>query len=203
MCHGDPGYGAARGLATVCRHLDAESAVNHSTDAPTPRALADLVARCDQINRFETQLTAAEENRIAALAAGILVMRQVLDLRPVDPDKLPMHQGRIQHWALTGDHLRDAETPAIRAARCTFVLDAHEQVKMLSDQTWRGQWRAVALWRNGERGVSAAAMLEFLAKLAALAQRRAPEVARRLLARSEALVGTDELVSGGARSRGP
>jgi hypothetical protein len=177
--------------------------VTQSADAPTPKALADLVARCDQINRFETQLTVAEETRVAALAAGILVMRQVLDLRPIDPDKLPMRQGRIQHWALTGGHLREAETPAIRSARSTFVLDEHEQVKMLSHATWRGQWRAVTLWRNGERGVSAASMLEFLARLAELAQRRAPDVARALLARSEALARTDELVAGGARSRGP
>jgi hypothetical protein len=171
-------------------------------EAPTPKALADLVARCDQINRFETQLTAAEETRIAALASGILVMRQVLDLKLVDPDKLPMRQGRIQHWALTGGHLKEAETPAIRAARGTFVLDEHEQVKLLSHSTWRGQWRTVTLWKNGEHGVSSAAMLEFLASLAALAQRRAPEVARTLLARSQALAATNDLLSGGPRSRG-
>ena len=58
-------------------------------EAPTPKALADLVARCDQINRFETQLTAAEEGRITALASGILVMRQVLELPLVGPDQLP------------------------------------------------------------------------------------------------------------------
>ncbi|MEO8336753.1 MAG: hypothetical protein ABI664_17355, partial [bacterium] len=84
-------------------------------EAPTPKALADLIARCDQINRFEVQLTAAEVTRINALASGILVMRQVLDLQPLDSDKLPMRQGRIQHWSLTGSHLRDAETPAISA----------------------------------------------------------------------------------------
>ena len=37
-------------------------------DAPTPQSLADLVARCDQINRYETQLTAAEESRVARAA---------------------------------------------------------------------------------------------------------------------------------------
>lgn len=171
-------------------------------EAPTPKALADLVARCDQINRFETQLTAAEGVRIAALASGILVMRQVLDLKRVEPEKLPMHQGRIQHWTLTGGHLKEVETPAIRSARATFVLDEHEQVKVLSHPTWRGQWRSVTLWKDGEHGVSAPAMLEFLAGLAALAQRRAPDAARALLARSEALTATNEQYGAAPRSRG-
>src|SRR5215207_10546000 len=77
------------------------SPMQQAVEAPTPKALADLVARCDQINRFEMQLTAVEEHRIAALASGILVMRQVLSLPLVDAEKLPMRQGRIQHWALT------------------------------------------------------------------------------------------------------
>ncbi len=171
-------------------------------EAPTPKALADLVARCDQINRFETQLTAAEETRIAAIASGILVMRQVLGLKLIEAEKLPMRQGRIQHWTLTGGHLKEAETPAIRAARATFVLDEHEQVKVLSHATWRGQWRAVTLWKNGDHGVSAASMLEFLTALTALAQRRAPDVARGLLARGVALSATDEQFGGAARSRG-
>ncbi len=170
--------------------------------APTPKALADLVARCDQINRFETQITAAEETRIAAIASGILVMRQVLGLKLVEAEKLPMRQGRIQHWVLTGGHLKEAETPAIRAARATFVLDEHEQVKVLSNPTWRGQWRSVTLWKNGEHGVTAAAMLEFLTSLVALAQRRAPDVARGLLARSVALSATDEQFGAVPRSRG-
>ena len=171
-------------------------------EAPTPQALADLVARCDQINRFETQLTAAEEARVAALASGILVMRQVLGLPLVDPENLPTRQGRIQHWALTGGHLKEAETPAIHAARGMFVLDEHEQVKLLSDRTWRGQWRSVTLWKNGEHDVSAAAMLEFLARLTGLAQRRAPDAARGLLARSEAVAATHSLLAVGPRQRG-
>ena len=65
-------------------------------EAPTPTALADLVARCDQINRFETQLTVAEEARIAALASGILVMRQVLELPLLEPEQLPARQGRMR-----------------------------------------------------------------------------------------------------------
>ena len=85
-------------------------------EAPTPKALADLVARCDQINRFETQLTAAEEGRITALASGILVMRQVLELPLVGPDELPTRQGRVQHWAITGGHL--AEVEVRRSAPC-------------------------------------------------------------------------------------
>ena len=170
-------------------------------EAPTPQALADLVARCDQINRFATQLTSAEETRIGALAAGIVVMRQVLDLPLIDPAMLPMRQGRIQHWALTGGHLTEAETPAIRAVRGVFVLDEHEQVKVLSDRSWKGQWRTVTLWRSGEHGVPAAEMMAFLARLAALAQKRAPDVARALLARSEALVATHELLGAAPRSR--
>jgi hypothetical protein len=171
-------------------------------EAPTPKALADLVARCDQINRFETQLTAAEEGRIAALASGILVMRQVLELSLVDPEQLPTRQGRMQHWALTGGHLEKAETLAIRAVRGLFVLDEHEQVKVLTDRTWRGQWRSVTLWKNGEHGVSTAAMLEYLAHLTRLAQDRAPDVARALLARSEAVAATHALLAVGPRQRG-
>jgi hypothetical protein len=169
-------------------------------EAPTPKALADLIARCDQINRFETQLTAAEVTRINALASGILVMRQVLDLQPMDPEKLPNRQGRIQHWALTGAHLHEAETPAINAVKGQVVLDEHEQVKVLSDRTWRGQWRSVTLWHNKENGISSAQVMEFLSRLTALAQRRAPDVARALLARSEALETALELVSPAPRS---
>jgi hypothetical protein len=171
-------------------------------DAPTPQALADLVARCDQINRFETQLTAAEEARIAALASGILVMRQVLELPLLKAEDLPARQARIQHWALSASHLKEAETPAIRGVRGLFVLDEHEQVKLLSDRTWRGQWRSVTLWKNGEHGVSAAAMLEYLANLTSLAQQRAPDVARALLIRSQAVAATHGLLAVGPRQRG-
>jgi hypothetical protein len=171
-------------------------------EAPTPQALADLVARCDQINRFETQLTSAEEARIAALASGILVMKQVLELPLLDPEKLPPRQGRIQHWALMASHLKEAETPAIHAVRGLFVLDEHEQVKVLADRTWRGQWGSVTLWKNGEHGVSAAAMLEYLAKLTGLAQQRAPDVARALLIRSQAVAATHGLLAVGPRQRG-
>jgi hypothetical protein len=171
-------------------------------EAPTPKALADLVARCDQINRFAMQLTAVEENRIAALAAGILVMRQVLDLPLIDPEKLPMRQGRIQHWALTGGHLKEAETPAMHAMRGHLVLDEHEQVKVLSHRTWRGQWRSVTLWKSTEHKILPASMMEFLARLTELAQRRAPDAARALLARSEAVTSTHGLLAAGPRSRG-
>jgi hypothetical protein len=171
-------------------------------EVPTPKALADLVARCDQINRFETQLTAAEEARVAALASGILVMRQVLGLALLEPEILPTRQGRIQHWALSGGHLRDVETPPIRAVRGMFVLDEHEQVKVLADRTWRGQWRTVTLWKPGEHGVSSAAMLEYLAALTRLAQERAPDVARALLARSEAVAAAHGLLASGPRQRG-
>jgi anti-sigma-K factor RskA len=171
-------------------------------EAPTPKALADLVARCEQINRFETQLTAAEEMRVAALASGILVMRQVLDLQLLDPEKLPTRQGRIQHWALTGGHLKEVETPAIRAVRGLLVLDEHEQVKLLSDRNWKGHWRSVALWKSGEHGIQAAAMMEYLARLTRLAQERAPVVAQVLHARSEAVTAASALLAAGPRSRG-
>jgi hypothetical protein len=170
-------------------------------EAPTPKALADLIARCDQINRFETQLSAAEVTRINALASGILVMRQVLDLQPMESEKLPARQARIQHWALTGAHLRDAETPAINAVKGLFVLDEHEQVKVLSDRTWRGQWRTVTLWHNKENGISAAQVMEFLSRLTSLAHRRAPDVARGLLVRSEALEAALDQASPIPRSR--
>ena len=176
--------------------------MQQAVEAPTPKALADLVARCDQINRFEMQLTAVEENRIAALASGILVMRQVLDLTLIDPEKLPMRQGRIQHWALSGGHLKEAETPAIHALRGLLVLDEHEQVKVLSHRTWRGQWRLVTLWKSAEHHILPASMMEYLARLTELAQRRAPDAARALLARSEAVSATHNLLAAGPRSRG-
>ena len=176
--------------------------MQQSVDAPTPKALADLVARCDQINRFAMQLTAVEENRIAALAAGILVMRQVLDLPLIDPEKLPMRQGRIQHWARTGGHLKEAETPAIHAVRGQLCLDEHEQVKVLAHRTWRGQWRSVTLWKSAEHKILPASMMEFLARLTELAQKRAPDAARALLARSEAVTATHGLLAVGPRQRG-
>lgn len=176
--------------------------MQHPAEAPTPRALADLVARCDEVNRYETQLTAAEEARIAALASAILVMRNVLGLHLVNADKLPAHQGRIQHWSLTGGHLKEAETPAVHALRGSLALDEHEQLKVLSQRKWGGQWGAVALWRNGVLGVSSADMMQYLARLIELAQRRAPDAARALLARSEAVAATHELMAIGPRTRG-
>jgi hypothetical protein len=112
-----------------------------------------------------------------------------------------MRQGRIQHWALTGAHLREAETPAISAVKGQLVLDEHEQVKVLSDRTWRGQWRSVTLWHNKENGISEAQVMEFLSRLTSLAQRRAPDVARALLARSEALAAALDQASPTPRSR--
>jgi hypothetical protein len=176
--------------------------MQNPVEAPTPSALADLVSRCDQINRFDTQLTAAEETRIAALASGILVMRQVLDLQGMDAEKLPSRQARIQHWALSGGHLRDLETPAIHGVRGLFVLDEHEQVKILTERTWRGQWKAVTLWRAGVHGISAAAMMEYLVRVTQRAQERAPHAARALHVRSEAVVGAQTLLAHGPRSRG-
>jgi hypothetical protein len=176
---------------------------HHQTaEAPTPKALADLVARCDQINRYETQLTAAEESRVAALASGLLVMRQVLQLELLDPEKLPARQGRISHWLLRGGDLEAEETPAIQAMHGTLALDEHEQVKVLTNRTWRGAWRNVTLWRSGALGLSSLAMMEYLAALTKLAHQRSPDVARALLARSEAVVASDALLAGGPRTRG-
>jgi anti-sigma-K factor RskA len=168
---------------------------------PTPQALADLVHRCDQINRYATELIAAEETRIAALASGILVMRKVLDLTPVPAEKLPVRQGRIEHWLLTGRQLAVAETPAIRALDGGLALDEHEQVKILSERTWRGTWRVVTLWRAGVHGLSSADLLSYLAALTRLAQQRAPDVAKSLHERSQAIAATQPLLAGAPRTR--
>ena len=164
--------------------------MQHFVDAPTPQALEDLVQRCEQINRYTSQLTAAEEARIAALAAGIVTMRQVLALEPIAADKLPHRQGRIQHWALTGAHLHEAETPAIRKLRGVLVVDEHEQIKVLSDRTWRGVWGTIKVWRDGVHDLTSAQLMDHLARLTALAHQRAPDVARGLLERAEAIAAT-------------
>lgn len=156
-------------------------------EAPTPRALADLVARCSQIDRFTVQLVAAEESRIAALASALLAMRRVLNLTEIPADRLPARQGRNRHWALSGGDFSNLATPPIRDVDGVLVVDEHEQVKILSRRTWRGMWRVVTLWRDGTHGLSSRDLLEYMAKLAAEAQRRAPQAARELLARSEAV----------------
>lgn len=165
-------------------------------EAPTPQALADLVARCDQINRYTTQLVAAEETRVAALASGIVAMRQVLELRPVPPDKLPVRQARIPHWALTSEHFDEVTPPSIRSLDGLLVIDEHEQVKILSNRSWRGAWRQVTLWRDGIHAVSAAELLRYLVALTLIAQRNAPNVARSLLERSQAIAGSADAVIG-------
>lgn len=170
-------------------------------EAPTPRALADLVSRCTQIDRFTVQLIAAEESRIAALASAIFAMRGVLALAEVPSDRLPSRQGRIQHWALTGDELEEAMTPAVRRLRGALVVDEHEQVKILSNRTWRGVWRVVTLWRDGVDGLSSRDLLEYLARLALRAQEIAPAAARALRERSEAIAATAPLVPGARRWR--
>jgi hypothetical protein len=175
--------------------------MQQSVEAPTPEALADLVARCAQINRYTTQLTAVEEIRVAALAAGILTMRGVLELPEIKPDRLPARQSRIAHWALTGHHLAEYATPAIKRLHVTLALDEHEQVKVLSTRTWRGVWREVTLWRDGVHGLSAHDLMEYLAALTAAAQDRAPETARQLLVRSEAVAAAELLTTARPRMR--
>jgi hypothetical protein len=171
------------------------------TEVPTPAALADLVSRCTEIQRYTTELTAAEETRVAALAAAIVIMRQVLELPAIPSDRLPLRQARMEHWSLTGPTVEEAETPAIRALHGALVLDEHGQVKVLANRTWRGAWRNISLWRDGVEGIRASALMDYLARLVAIAQRRAPDVARQLLERSEAIVGTHSLLPPGPRSR--
>src|SRR4051812_25492224 len=171
-------------------------------EAPTPAALAALVERCSQINRFSTQLTAAETTRVSALAAGLVVMRQVLSLEQVPPEKLPTRQARIEHWALVGPHLAEAETPAVKGLPGLLVLDGHEQVKLLTQRNWRGQWGSIVLWRDGEFGLRAAALMDYLAKLTALANKLAPDVARALHVRSQAVAAAHEMLDAAPRSRG-
>ncbi|HSQ28958.1 MAG TPA: hypothetical protein VLN49_03860 [Gemmatimonadaceae bacterium] len=175
--------------------------MNPRVEAPTPQALADLVRRCAQINRYAVQLAEAEESRVAALASAILVMRGVLELEEIPAQKLPPRQGRIRHWALTGEHLAEVMTPAIRHVHGRLVLDEHEQVKVLSHRTWRGVWRMVTLWRDGVHGCSAADLMEYLAGLAGEAQRRAPSVAKSLLDRSQAIVAAHDVSPTGPRMR--
>lgn len=175
--------------------------MQQSVEAPTPQALADLVARCTQIARFERQLTAVEEGRVAALASGILTMREVLELKRIASHRLPARQARVQHWTLAGGHLAELSTPAIRALHGTLALDEHEQVKILADRTWRGVWRTVTLWRDGLHGLSARELMEYLAVLAEDAQRRAPAAAQTLLRRSEAVASTLTLLPATPRAR--
>lgn len=170
-------------------------------EAPTPEALADLVARCAQIARYTTQLTAAEETRIAALSAGLLEMRGVLALPEIKPEKLPMRQRRIAHWQLTAPHLSDALTPAVKRLSGQLALDEHEQVKILSTRNWRGAWRDITLWRDGVCGLSSRDLMVYLVALTAAAQDRAPAAAQVLLERSSAVVAAEALAAARPRSR--
>ena len=198
---GDGTHGALRAPRWVYREVAHPIRMNPHVEAPTPQALADLVRRCAQINRYTVQLTEAEEGRVAALASAILVMRGVLELEEIPAQKLPPRQGRIRHWALTGEQLADVMTPAIKHVHGRLVLDEHEQVKILSHRTWRGVWRVVTLWRDGVHGCSAADLMEYLARLAGEAQHRTPGVARSLLARSEAIVAAHDVSPSGPRMR--
>lgn len=170
-------------------------------EAPTPEALADLVARCAQINRFTTQLTAVEETRIAALAAGLLEMCDILGLPQIRPDKMPARQRRIDHWSLTPTHLFDITTPAVRRLGGLLVLDEHEQIKILETRTWRGGWRDVTLWRDGVCSLSAHDLMEYLSALTAAAHERAPVSARALLDRSKAVAEAERLAASRPRAR--
>ena len=172
-------------------------------EVPTMAALADLVARCKQIDRYDTQLTAAEEMRVAALASAIVSMRRILRLEAIAREKLPARHLRAEHWVLAGPSTAKAVTPAVKALKGLLVLDDHGQVKILSQRTWRGLWRTVTLWRDGVHGLSASQLLEFLARLAALAQERAPEVAQSLVERREGLAAAQMLAPPAPRMSGP
>src|ERR687896_173440 len=74
---GNRGREAARLLRSSSRVRNSRRAeysfrMNGSVEVPSIAALNDLVGRCSQINRYATQLTAAEESRVAALAAALV-----------------------------------------------------------------------------------------------------------------------------------
>jgi len=172
-----------------------------SVEIPTPAALADLIERCVQIDRYATQLAAAEEIRIAALATGIVSMRRVLELEQVPRRSLPSRHARAEHFVLTSRSVSDVVTPEVRTIDGTLVLDDHGQVKILSGKSWRGMWRNVTLWKDGVEGLSAPALMDFLARVVARAHERSPEAARTLLERREKLSDTLSLMSSGPRGR--
>jgi hypothetical protein len=174
--------------------------MNGSVEAPSIAVLNDLVGRCSEINRYATQLTAAEESRVAALAAALVTMRQVLGLERIGSLELPLRHARVAHWALTGVSVIEAETPPIRKLQGLLVLDDHGQVKILSGKTWRGTWQSVSLWRDGVHGLRAAPLLDYLARLVGLANERAPEAARALLERRKAIDATAALTGTGPRA---
>jgi hypothetical protein len=161
--------------------------MNGSVEVPTVATLNGLVARCSEINRYATQLTAAEETRVAALAAGLVTMREVLGLERIGSLELPVRHARVAHWALTGTSVIEAETPTIRQLQGALVLDDHGQVKILSGKTWRGAWQSVSLWRDGVHGLRAADLMDYLARLVGLANERAPDSARELLERRKSI----------------
>src|SRR3954467_7761019 len=99
--------------------------MQQTVEAPTPEALADLVARCAQINRYTTQLTAVEETRIAALAAGILTMRGVLELSEIKAENCRMGQGRMALGCLMGPHLEGGPR-AINGLPAALGVDEHD-----------------------------------------------------------------------------
>jgi hypothetical protein len=173
--------------------------MNGSVEAPTTAALNALVARCSEINRYATQLTAAEESRVAALAAGLVAMRQVLGLERLGSLELPLRHARVAHWALTGTSVIEVETTPIRQLQGLLVLDDHGQVKILSGKTWRGAWQSVSLWRDGVHGLRAAALMDYLARLVGLANERAPDAARTLLERGKAVDAAAGLTGSGPR----
>ena len=171
-----------------------------SAEIPTVAALNDLAARCGEINRYATQLTAAEESRVAALAAALVSMRQVLGLERIGTMELPVRHARVGHWALNGGSVSEAETDAIRQLQGMLVLDDHGQVKILSGKTWRGAWQTVSLWRDGVHGLRAGPLMDYLARLIALANERAPDAARMLLERRKAIEATAGLTASGPRA---
>lgn len=177
--------------------------MNAPYEVPTAEALDDLVARCREIDRYNTQLAAAEETRISALASALVHMVGVLELEPVPSDRLPAHHRRAEHWSLTGPSTQSVLTDAVKKMDGVLALDDHGQVKILSDRSWRGKWRGVNLWKDGADGLSASGLLEFLSRLAALAQERAPDAAEDLRDRRGIVISARALGPSGPRMSGP
>jgi hypothetical protein len=89
--------------------------MQQSVDAPTPKALADLAR--DATRSIDSRCSSPRWRRTASprWRRGFSSWAGA-DLKPIDPEK-PDAPGRIQHWALTGGHLKEVETPAIHAVQ--------------------------------------------------------------------------------------
>ena len=189
--------------SAAVRYPEPSSSMQQPVEAPTPKALADLIARCDQINRrFETQLHSSRSHPYQRAGVGHPCHAPSARPQGAGFGKAPDAPGA--HSTL-GAHRRASPRSGNTADQCreepTSCSTSTNRSKSCADRSWRGQWRSVTLWHNKENGVTAAQVMEFLARLTSLAHKRAPDVARGLLARSEAVVSALELVSQTPRGR--